>query len=119
MKPGSIMVSEDVSMNYSGIVVAMKPGRLQEGIQALNALPGTEVYHVDEAQSRVVVVQEAASVHDEVDGMKAIKELPQVAYAALVYHYFAEDEQIYTAFPRELEDEGCSAPACVPEPLRR
>ncbi len=105
-------------MNYSGIVVALKPGRLREGIRALNGLPGTEVYHVDEAQSRVVVVQEAASVHDEVDGMKAIKELPQVAYAAMVYHYFAEDEQIYTTFPKELEQDACSAEACVPEALR-
>ena len=105
-------------MNYSGIVVAFKPGELRAGIQALNALPGMEVYHVDERNSRAVVVQEAASVHDEVDGMKAIKELPHVAYAAMVYHYFAEDEQIYTAFPRELEEDACSADVCVPEVLR-
>jgi nitrate reductase NapAB chaperone NapD len=106
-------------MNYSGIVVALKPGRLEEGIEALNALPGTEVYHVDETHSRVVVVQEAPSVHDEVEGMKAIKDLPQVAYAAMVYHYFAEDEQIYTAFPKELEEgDACSADVCVPEVLR-
>ncbi len=105
-------------MNYSGIVVALKPGAFQEGIHAINALPGVEVYHVDEPRSRVVVVQEAASVHDEVDGMKALKNLPQVAYAAMVYHYFAEDEEVYTAFPKELEEEACGPVACVPEALR-
>ncbi len=85
-------------MNLSGIVVVAAPGRLEEVVAALPevvaalpGLPGVEVHHTDAAASRIVVVQEAPSIDDEVDGLTRIRALPGVACADLVYHYFADD----------------------------
>lgn len=78
-------------MNLSGIVVVAAPGRLEEVVAALPGLPGVEVHHTDAAASRVVVVQEAPSIDDEVDGLTRIRSLPGVASADLVYHYFADE----------------------------
>jgi nitrate reductase NapD len=73
-------------VNLSGIVVVAAPGRLEEVVAALPKLPGVEVHHTDAAASRVVVVQEAPSIDDEVDGLTRIQELPGVASASMVYH---------------------------------
>ena len=78
-------------MNLSGIVVVAVPGRLEEVVAALPGLPGVEVHHTDAVASRVVVVQEATSIDDEVDGLTRIQALPGVASASMVYHYFADD----------------------------
>ena len=78
-------------MNLSGVVVVAAPGRLEEVVAALPGLPGVEVYHTDAAASRVVVVQEAPSIDDEVDGLTRIRSLPGVASASMVYHYFADE----------------------------
>jgi nitrate reductase NapD len=79
------------AVNLSGIVVVAAPGRLEEVVAALPGLPGVEVHHTDAAASRIVVVQEAPSIDDEVDGLTRIRALPGVACADLVYHYFADD----------------------------
>ena len=78
-------------MNLSGIVVIAAPGRLDEVVAALPGLPGVEVHQTDAAASRVVVVQEARSIDDEVDGLTRIQALPGVVSASMVYHYFADD----------------------------
>jgi nitrate reductase NapD len=78
-------------MNLSGIVVFVPPARLAESVAALNALAGVEVHHTQAESGKVVVVQEAETVHDEIEGLKRIKALPGVIAAELVYHYFADD----------------------------
>ncbi|MBK6336719.1 MAG: chaperone NapD [Betaproteobacteria bacterium] len=55
---------------------------------------GVEVHHTDAATSRVVVVQEAPTIEDEVDGLRRIQALPGVVAAEMVYHYFADDPSL-------------------------
>ena len=78
-------------MNLSGILVRVAPDRLADLTARLQALPGVEVRHVDAASGRVVVVQEAPTVEDEVAGLTRIKALSGVVAAEMVYHFFAED----------------------------
>lgn len=107
-------------MNLSGIVVAVFPGKVDACVERLNALPGVEVHNVDHEKNRIVVVQEAKMIADEVEGLKAIKALPDVSFAEMVYHYFAEDEQFIEAIPEDL-DAMTGLPqqqACVPEYLQ-
>ena len=79
-------------MNLSGIVVAVSPGKLEEGIAALNAFSNVEVHQTNTASNQIVVVQEAENVNLEIDGLKKIKSLPMVTYAEMVYHYVADDQ---------------------------
>ena len=78
-------------MNLSGIVVAVSPGKLDEGIAALTAISNVEVHQTNTASNQIVVVQEAENVNQEIDGLKIIKSLPMVTYAEMVYHYMADD----------------------------
>jgi len=107
-------------MNLSGIVVAAFPGKVDACVERLNALPGVEVHNVDHDMNRIVVVQEAETVAAEVEGLKAIKALPDVTFAEMVYHYFAEDEQFVQEIPEDL-DAMTGLPqqqVCVPEYLQ-
>ena len=79
-------------MNLSGILVVSAPGRFDECLAAVAALPAVEVFHRDPSAHRFIVVQEAASVDDEMDGLLRLKAVPGVALAEMVYHYFAEGE---------------------------
>ncbi|MEJ2308403.1 MAG: chaperone NapD [Gammaproteobacteria bacterium] len=77
-------------MNYSGILVVATRDRFEPLQEALNALDGVEVFHSDENSSRLVVAQEAASIDDEVAGLKRIKALPGVVLAEMITHYFGD-----------------------------
>ena len=79
-------------MNLSGILVVVSPTHLEDVAVALNGLAGVEVHHRDATTGRIIVVQEAESVDQEVDGLRRIQALPHVALAELVYHYFEDDE---------------------------
>jgi nitrate reductase NapD len=79
------------AVNLSGIVVTAADGRLDEVVAGLRAQEGVEVRQTDPATGRAVVVQEAATVEDEVAGLARIKALPGIVAAEMVYHYFAED----------------------------
>lgn len=81
-------------MNLSGIVVAVTPERFEAGISALQAFDNLEVHQTDAATGQIVVVQEAANINQEIDGLKKIKSLPMVTYAEMVYHYLADDDEI-------------------------
>ena len=103
-------------MNLSGILVMAKPEWQAQVVEALNALDGVEVHQVDEATGRIVVVQEAADIHAEIEGVRRIKALPNVIMAEMVYHYLAEDDRKYESMPPELaeqqeEFETCAVPA--------
>lgn len=81
-------------MNLSGIVVAVTPGKFDEGIAALNAISNIEIHQTDASSNQIVVVQEAENVNQEIDGLKKIKSLAMVTYAEMVYHYLADDDDI-------------------------
>jgi nitrate reductase NapAB chaperone NapD len=80
-------------MNISGIVVTTAPASVPDVAVRLAALPCVEVAQVDAAGGRIVVVQERASVADEMDGLRAIQRLPGVVTADLVVHYFGDEER--------------------------
>ena len=91
-------------MNLSGILVIVQPQYVDSTTALLNTLPGVEVHHSDQASGRIIVVQEAASIGAEVEGLKQIKQLPNIIVAEMVNHYFEEDEEVLTNIPPELDD---------------
>ncbi|MBE9560843.1 MAG: chaperone NapD, partial [Proteobacteria bacterium] len=76
-------------MNLSGILIISTPSKLDTLIDSLNAMPGVEVHHIDRENNKLIVVQEAEAIHEEVDGLKKIKKLPGIVLAEMVYHYLA------------------------------
>lgn len=104
-------------MNLSGILVETKPQWLNDVVARLNALAGVEVHHTDAATGRIIAIQEAADIHAEIEGLKRIKALPHVVLAEMVYHYIAEDENIYEDLPPELQ-EAASGSCAVPPYLQ-
>jgi nitrate reductase NapD len=94
-------------MNLSGIMVLVPPEQTQPAITLLNALPGVQVHYQQPAAGRIVVVQEAESTAAEIDGLKRIQALPKVLSAAMVYHYFEdEDPALAGILPEPDEVEG-------------
>jgi nitrate reductase NapD len=98
-------------MNLSGILVIAKPEWVPQVVADLAAQDGLEVHQTDPVSGRIIVVQEAADIHAEIEGVKRIKAMPHVVMADMVYHYFAEDEQAYDAMPAELAED---TSVCVP-----
>jgi len=90
-------------MNLSGIVVAVPPQKINDGIATLNAMNNIEVHQSDKSTGQIVVVQEAENVNLEIDGLKKIKALPMVTYAEMVYHYVADDTNPDTAPPDDID----------------
>lgn len=76
-------------MTLSAILVVARPATVERCIAALNDLPAVEVHHRD-GYGRIIVVQEAASVEDEIEGLQAIEALPDVVSAELVHHYLGD-----------------------------
>jgi nitrate reductase NapD len=103
-------------VNISAILVVVKPENLVETTHLLNALPAVEVHHSDQQSGRLIVTQEAASIHDEVAGLKHIKKIPGVVMAEMVQHYFGEDQNNYPADSAAKLDTPDDA-ACVPSYL--
>jgi nitrate reductase NapD len=93
-------------MNLSGILVVTTPEKMGNVCDALNALEGVSVYHTDEATARLVVVQEAGSVNDEVNGLKTIKAVPGVVMAEMVNHYFGDDAEQFSPdeIPADIDE---------------
>ncbi|MEN8207266.1 MAG: chaperone NapD [Pseudomonadota bacterium] len=92
-------------MNLSGILIVSTPSAIDTLIDTLNAMPDLEVHHVDRDNSKMIVVQEAESIHDEVAGLKKIKKLPGIVLAEMVYHYFAEDDSLAPeSIPDDLDE---------------
>ncbi|MFN3594708.1 MAG: chaperone NapD [Thiobacillaceae bacterium] len=104
-------------MNLSGIFVATRPEWLTTVKAALEALPGVEVHQVDAATGRIVVVQEAADIHAEIEGVRRIQALPHVVMAEMVYHYIADDPLVYDGLPPELASRDGETSA-IPADLR-
>ncbi len=100
-------------MNISGILVVAKPERQADVMTTLGSMPGVEIHQVDEATGRIIAVLEAENINAEMGGLKEIKAIPHVVMAEMVYHYFAEDDQVFDGLPPELveQEEACAVPA--------
>jgi nitrate reductase NapD len=92
-------------MNISGILVIVSPERVDSMAAQLNQLDGIDVHHIDAASGRIVITQEAATIRDEVDGLKRIRALPGIILAEMSYHNFEDDTELLDAIPAELDDE--------------
>ncbi len=91
-------------MNVSGILVVTPEQFFQATIDSLNQLDGIEVHQTDRPTGRIVITQEANSVHDEVEGLKRIKALPHIILAEMVHHHFEEDRETLHEIPGDLDD---------------
>lgn len=101
-------------MNLSGILVVAKPEWLEQVVENLATFEGVEVHEQDRETGRIVAVLEAADINAEIKRLKAIKSLPHVIMAEMVYHYLADDEKVYEGIPPELAEEQlqtCAVPA--------
>ena len=105
-------------MNLSGILVISSPSDIDSVIDTLNGMPDVEVHHVDRDNNKLIVVQEAETIHDEVAGLKKIKKLPGIVLAEMVYHYFADDDSLNTdPLPDDLDEYTGLPRSVVPESL--
>ena len=92
-------------MNISGILVVVPPAQTQATIERLQDLPGIDVHHIDAVSGRIVITQEAESIPAEIDGLKRIRDLPDIILAEMSYHYFGDDAEVLDGIPPELEEE--------------
>jgi nitrate reductase NapAB chaperone NapD len=89
-QPATRMGSFAAPTYLSGLVVRTTPERFDDVLAALRTLPGVSVHHHDPATARIVVVQEAATLNAEMDGMRRMQTLPGVVDTSLVYHVLAD-----------------------------
>ncbi len=81
-------------MNYSGLLVTVKPGHLEETIGLLNNMNNVEVHQVQEDASRCIVVAEAEDVQKETEIFKAISDTPYVLDVSLIVHHFEDSADL-------------------------
>ena len=101
-------------MNISGILVVVSPQRVDSMVEQLQQLDGIDVHHIDAATGRIVITQEAATIRDEVDGLKRIQALPGIILAEMSYHNFEDDSELLQGIPEDLDDTD-NVPACLKE----
>lgn len=110
-------------MNLSAILVTTTPDNTLNMIEQLNSMQGLEVYHNDPASGKIILIQEAESIHEEVNGLKIIKALPGIIVAEMVEHYFGEDSNLYPSAELEKIDASCgtqpSDSCSIPEYLNQ
>lgn len=109
-------------MNISAILVTTRPNNTNHMIETLNQLSGVEVYQNDPSTGKIIVIQEAESIHDEVDGLKKIKSLSGIVLAEMVEHYFGDDPNQYPSSDLENIDATCGTQpgdSCVPDYLNQ
>ena len=92
-------------MNISGILVIVSPQRVESMVDQLNGMDGIDVHHIEATTGRIVITQEAATIKDEVDGLKRIRALPGIILAEMSYHNFEDDTELLEGIPAELEGE--------------
>jgi nitrate reductase NapD len=77
-------------MNVSSIVVKTVQEHIESVINDINSLDLCEV-HFSDKEGKIVVTIEGESIGNQMESMKSIQALPNVANANLVYSY-CEDE---------------------------
>ncbi len=101
------------TLNLSAILVRCAPEHTAQVVESLGQEPGFDVHHVDEPGGRIIVVQEAARIDEEVDGLGRLQSLPHVSTAALVYHYFEEDPEIGGRLSRSTAEDRAAVPTAL------
>jgi nitrate reductase NapD len=82
--------TKQAACEIASILVQARPDRLDTVAQAIEALPGTEIYCRD-GRGKLVVVIEASEVGAIGAGLNAISLLPDVLSATLVFQGAADD----------------------------
>ena len=73
-------------MSVSGILVNAAPGDLTALSERIGDLPGVCVHYRDDDTGRLIVTLEAASLNEEIEGLRRIQQLDGVVAADLAYH---------------------------------
>jgi nitrate reductase NapD len=92
-------------MNISGILVVTAPDNMDATVERLQQMEGIDVHHTDAPTGRIIITQEAETIHDEVDGLKKIRTLPGIILAEMSYHHFEEDHTNTDKLPEDLDKE--------------
>ncbi len=95
-------------MNLSAILVVVPADEIDAASAGLEALPGVEVRHTDPTTGRLLVIQEAADVDTEVEGLRRIQALPGIILAEMVYHHFEDDPGINAGLVQEGSEAAAS-----------
>ena len=77
-------------INISSVILGVQPAEAERVRGELQALAGVEVHAVAE-DGRMIVSIESASEGATVDTFEAIRQLPGVLSASLVYHQYESD----------------------------
>lgn len=77
-------------VHYSGVVVTVRPERMETCAQDLDDLSGVEVHHRHPDSGRLVVVVECRTIDEQQQALQRIQAVPGVLVAAPVYHYVDE-----------------------------
>ena len=73
-------------MNVSSIVVKTTPENMNTVMAEINSLDFCEV-HFHDKQGRIIVTIEGESIHDQIEIMKRVQNMPFVLQADLMYAY--------------------------------
>ncbi len=79
-----------VGINISSLILGVAPGARDSVAALLTRLAGVDI-HANESDGRMIVTVESAAEAATVETFEAIRQLPGVLSAALVYHQFESD----------------------------
>jgi len=91
-------------MNLSAILVVTAPANLQSARTQLDQMAGVDTHQSDPASGRLIATIEAPTLKDEIDILKRIQALPDVAMAEMVEHHFEEELENYASMLAELPE---------------
>jgi nitrate reductase NapD len=77
-------------MHLSGLIVYCKPTSTNDCVRDLEQCSNLDIYVTDHAKGRIVVVMDTESLDEQTEGLRHVQQLPHVAAAELVYHYFGD-----------------------------
>lgn len=92
-------------MHYSGVLVYARPEQFDDCLRQVDACAGVEVHFSYPDSGRMIAVLETEGVEGQEEGLRRIQNLPGVATAELVYHYFGAGgpEPPYSDEPIKLD----------------
>ena len=77
----------EAKWSVSGLCITARPERLAAVEKMLNQRPGLEVHARDQESSRLIAVQECATIEEHEQKLRELQALPGVLTADLVLHY--------------------------------
>ncbi len=85
------MTTAESQWSVSGLCIIARPGELASVEEMLNARQGLEVHARDPESSKLIAVQECATIEDHQNRLREVQALPGVMTADLVLHYADPD----------------------------